>query len=151
MEHMRKLQMVNGFGQLIRQIGTNRRCAGGIIPVLGTFHLHLTQNHFRVGDEIAIHQKAVLILPQLYPFRVMLWRCLPFLQKYDIRCHFCARIGLERIVGQTDGTQQIRFLRKQAAHMRVFLIHCAFGCDKSDNTIRFHFIQRFNKEIIMDQ
>ena len=148
---MRKLQMVNGFGQLIRKIGTNCRCAGGIIPVPGAFHLHFTQNHFRVGDEIAVHCKAVLILPQLYPFRVMRWRCFPFLQKYDIRCYFCARIGFERIVGQTDRTQQIRFLRKQAAHMRVFLIHCAFGCDKRDNSIRLYLIQRFNEEIIMDQ
>ena len=143
--------MPDGFRQLHLQVCARKRRAGGIVAISGAFHLHFAQDHFRVGDEIAVHRKPVCGFAKLSPLRLGFRRRFPLLQEQDIRRDLCTRIGLERIIRQTDRTEQVCFLCKQAADMLVLLVQCAFGCDKSNDAVRLYFIERFHKKVVVDQ
>ena len=143
--------MLDRIRQLVFQLRARKRCAGGIVAISGAFHLHFAQNHFRMGDEIAVHRKPACGFAKPHPLRLGFRRCFPLLQEQDIRRDLCTRIGLERIIRQTDRAEQVCFLCKQAADMLVLLIQCAFGRDKGNDAVRLHFIQCFREEIVVDQ
>ena len=87
-----------------------------LFAVLSVFCGGAAQHHFRVIQEIAVDSKAVLGLAGLCPFRRNVKRAVPLLQENNIGDHFGSCIGLERIVGQTDGSQQLGALGKIPAH-----------------------------------
>ena len=150
-QRVRDGNMMDSIRKLLFQVCTRKRRAGGIIAISGAFHLHFTQNHFRMGDEITVHRKPVCDFAKMYPLRLGFRRRFPLLQEQDIRRDLCTCIGLERIIGQADRAEQVCFLRKQTAYMLVLLIQCAFGRDKGNDAVRLYFIQCFHKEIVVDQ
>ena len=62
-------------------------------------------------NKIAVDSKAILVLAEVYPIRFDLNGTVTLLEKENVRNHIRTGIGAERIVGQTNGTQQLRPLR----------------------------------------
>ena len=72
------------------------------------------------------------------------------MEEDDVRYHLGSCIGLERIVGQTDGSQQLGALGKIPAHGGVLGIHRVAAGDKGHHTTGTHLIQRLGKKIVMN-
>ena len=62
-------------------------------------------------NKIAVDGKAILVLTEVYPIRFDLNGTVTLLEKENVRNHIRTGVGAERIVGQTNGTQQLRPLR----------------------------------------
>ena len=62
-------------------------------------------------NKITVDGKAILVLVKVYPIRFDLNGTVPLLKKDNIRNDIRTGVGAERIVGQTNGTQQLRPLR----------------------------------------
>ena len=62
-------------------------------------------------NKIAVDGKAILVLAEVYPIRFDLNGVFSALQEDDVRNHIRTGVGAERIVGQTNSTQQLRPLR----------------------------------------
>ena len=101
-------------------------------------------------DKIAVDGKAVCVLPEVYPIGFDLNGPIPLLQKQDVGYHLGAGIGFERIVGQTDRTQQFCPLCNVLSDFGGLLIHGVAGGDKSHHTARTHLIQCLCKEKVVD-
>ena len=102
-------------------------------------------------DEILIHFQPVFIGIQVYPIRLPAGKGLPLLQKQDVAGHFRTGSGLERVVGQTDGPQQIGPLCDILSDVGVLLVHRALAGDKGDDAARSDLIQRPGKEIVVNE
>ena len=104
-----------------------------------------------MADKVAVDGNSVLCLPQMHPIRLYVDWAFPFLQKKNIRRY--ARSGIRRKcrIRQTDGSEQFSSLRDISAHVGRCLVHCALGCDISNNTARTNLLQRFSEKIIMNQ
>ena len=87
----------------------------------------------------------------MYPIRFPAGKGLPLLQKQDVAGHFRTGSGLERVVGQTDGPQQIGPLCDILSDVGVLLVHRALAGDKGDNAARSDLIQRPGKEIVVNE
>ena len=59
-------------------------------------------------NKIAVDGKAILVLAEVYPIRFDLNGTVTLLEKENVRNHIRTGVGAERIVGQTNGTQQLR-------------------------------------------
>ena len=101
-------------------------------------------------QEIAVDGKAVLGLAGLRPFRHNVQRTVPLLQENDVRYNLSPRIGLERIVGQTDGPQQIGALGQIPAHGGILGIHRIAAGDKSHHAAGTHLVQRLGEKVVVD-
>ena len=82
-----------------------------LLAVLGAFGGLPAEDHLRVVNKIAVDGKAILVLTEVYPIRFDLNGVFSALQEDDVRNDFRTGVGAERIVGQTNGTQQLRPLR----------------------------------------
>ena len=71
-------------------------------------------------------------------------------QENDIRCHFRSGICLERIVRQTDSTQQIGTFRDMLAGSAVFAVHRVAASDKSHDAARTHLVDGFGEKVVVD-
>ena len=72
------------------------------------------------------------------------------MQENNIGDHFGSCIGLERIVGQTDGSQQLGALGKIPAHGGVLGIHRVAAGDKGHHTTGTHLIQRLGEKVVVN-
>ena len=72
------------------------------------------------------------------------------LQKDNVADNICASIGTERIVRQTDGTQQIGTFCHVLAGGAVLAVHGVAAGNKGNNAARSHLVDGFRKEIIVD-
>ena len=125
--------------------------AGRLRPIGAADLLHLAQNHFRVVDEILVHLEAVFIDAKMHPIRLNIYEGISLLQEQNIGRDLRAGSALERVVGQTDGTQQIGPLSDVLAYRRIFLVQGAFAGDKGHDTARAHLVQSLAKKVIVDQ
>ena len=82
-----------------------------LLAVLGAFGGLPAEDHLRVVNKIAVDGKAILVLTEVYPIRFDLNGTVTLLEKENVRNHIRTGVGAERIVGQTNGTQQLRPLR----------------------------------------
>ena len=143
--------MLYRFGKLVGQHcaldGGNRQ----FLPsVLGAFGGQFAQNHLRVVHEILVDGKAVLGLAELHPVRLMVDGAVTLLQKDNVADNICASIGTERIVRQTDGTQQIGTFCHVLAGGAVLAVHGVAAGDECHHAARTHLVDSFRKEIIVD-
>ena len=69
---------------------------------------------------------------------------------YNVADNICASIGTERIVRQTDGTQQIGTFCHVLAGGAVLAVHGVAAGNKGNNAARSHLVDGFRKEIIVD-
>ena len=101
-------------------------------------------------DKIPVDGKPILRLSGLSPFRHDVQRTVPLLEKDDVRHHLGTGILFERIIGQTDSSQQLGTLGKIAAHSGILGVHGIAGGHKSHHTAGTHLIQCFGEKVIMN-
>ena len=73
------------------------------------------------------------------------------MQEQNVTDNGCTGVGLKSVVGKPYRAQQFRPLSEMPAHGRVFLVHRAFAGDKGHNAAWTYLVQRFHKEIIVDE
>ena len=118
--------MGNGFLELFSQISSlNGFHRTFHFPVLRTFLGQCTQHHLRVLCEILIDGKAFCAFPQLRPLRICNSGRFPLLKEQNIRHNIRSGISPERIIGQSDCSQQIGSLSKILSCRSILLIHRA--------------------------
>ena len=120
------------------------------MTILGAFQRKLPQHHLRVVYEILVDGKTIFGLAKLHPVRLVVDGAVTLLQKDNVRNHFGACICLKRIVGQTDGTQQIGSFCHVLAGGAVLAVHGIARSHKRHDAARTHLVDGFRKEIIVD-
>ena len=100
--------------------------------------------------EIAVDGKAVLIFAGMDPIRQFRLRTVPLLEKQYIGHHFRPSVGLERIVGQTDGPQEIGPLRQIFPNVLALGIHGVAAGDKGHDAAGAHLVQGLGEEVVVD-
>ena len=101
-------------------------------------------------NKIAVDGKAILVLAEVYPIRFDLNGTVTLLEKENVRNHIRTGVGAERIVGQTNGTQQLRPLRDVPADFGRLLVHRVTGGHERNHAARSHLIQRFCKKVVVN-
>src|SRR5699024_8364312 len=101
--------VLDGVLELNAKVKVLIRLYGKILPaVLRVLRGLPSQHHFRVFYKIAVDGKAVVVLSKMYPIGFNLHRSVSLLQEDDVGYDFGSRIGLERIVRQTNSAQKLR-------------------------------------------
>ena len=138
MELICKLQPLNGYNGKI------------LFAVLRAFGGLPAEDHLRVVNKIAVDCKAVLVLAEVYPIRFNVDGLVTLLEKENVRNNIRTGVGAERIVGQTNGTQQLRPLRDVLADFGRLFIHRVAGGHERDHAARTHLIKRFCKKVVVN-
>ena len=137
MQLVGKLQFLDGVHSVVHTMSS-------------AYRLLSAQHHFRVVDKIPVDGKPVLRLSGLSPFRHDVQRAVPLLEEDDVRYHLGTGILFERVIRQTDSSQQLSTLGKIAAHGGILGVHGISGGHKSYHTAGTHLIQCFGKKIVMN-
>ena len=144
------LNMLYRFCKLVCQHCTLNGCNGQVVTVLGAFQFQISQHHFRVVYEILVDGKAVLGLAKLYPVRLMVDGAVTLLQKDNVADNICASVGTERIIRQTDGTQQIGTLCHVLAGGAVLAVHGVAAGDERHHAARTHLVDGLGEKVVVD-
>ena len=86
----------------------------------------------------------------LRPLWCNVQRAVPLLKKDDVRYHLGTGILFERVIRQTDSSQQLSTLGKIAAHGGILGVHGIAGGHKSYHTAGTHLIQCFGEKVVMN-
>ena len=121
-----------------------------LLAVLGAFGGLPAEDHLRVVNKIAVDGKAILVLAKVYPIRFDLNGTVTLLQEDDVGHNFRTGVGFERIVGQTNGTQQLRPLCDISADFGRLLVHRVAGGHKRDHAARTHLVEGFGEEVVVN-
>ena len=73
------------------------------------------------------------------------------LQEDNVAGHFRSGVPLEGVIRQTDGPDEVGALGQVFADSGVFLVQSTFAGNERHNTAGPHLVQRFAKEIVVDQ
>ena len=143
--------MLFRFCKLVGKVCTLDGGNGQFLPsVLGAFGGQLAQHHLRVVYEILIDGKAIFRFAQLHPVRLMVNRAVTLLQEDNIRNNIRTSVSTERIIRQTDSTQQIGTFCHVLAGGAVLAVHGVAAGDKRHHAARTHLVDGFREEIIVD-
>ena len=141
----------HGIMELIRKSQSLNGDNGKILSaVLRTFRGLPAQNHFGVVDKILVDGKTIVVLAKVYPIRFDLNGTVTLLQEDDVGHNFRTGVGAERIVGQTNGTQQLRPLCDISADFGRLLVHRVAGGHERDHAARTHLVEGFGKEVVVN-
>ena len=144
------MNVLHSIMQLIGKLQSLDRVHGVIHTMSGAYRLLSAQHHFWVVDKIPVDGKPILRLSDLGPFRHDVQRAVPLLEEDDVRYHLGTGILFERVIRQTDRSQQLSTLGKIAAHGGILGIHGIAGGHKSYHTAGTHLIQCFGEKVIMN-
>ena len=86
----------------------------------------------------------------LGPFRHDVQRAVPLLEEDDVRYHLGTGILFERIIGQTDSSQQLGALGKIAAHCGILGVHGIAGGYKSHHAAGTHLVECFGEKVVVN-
>ena len=137
--------------QLLGQV-----CAGGgmhgvVVAVPGTLEAGTAQHHLRVVIEIDVDRVAVLVLHDAYPVGQLDGGFLPLLEKDDVRHDVRPGVGLEGVVGEPDGPQQIGALRQVLPHGGILAVHGVAAGDEGHDAAGAELVQGLGEEIVVDR
>jgi len=127
--------------QLVGKLQSLDRVHGVVHTMSSAYRLLSAQHHFRMVDKIPVDGKPILCLSGLGPFRHDVQRAVPLLEEDDVRYHLGTGILFERVIGQTDRSQQLGTLGKIAAHGGILGVHGIAGGYKSHHTTGTHLVQ----------
>ena len=144
------MNVLHSIMQLVGKLQSLDRVHGVIHTMSSAYRLLSAQHHFRVVDKIPVDGKPILRLSGLSPFRHDVQRTVPLLEKNDVRYNLGTGILFERIIGQTDSTQQLSTLGKIAAHGGILGVHGISGGHKSYHAAGTHLVECFGKKIVMN-
>ena len=136
--------------QLVGKLQSRDRVHGVVHTMCSAYRLLSAQHHFRVVDKIPVDGKPILRLSGLRPLWCNVQRTVPLLEKDDVRYNLGTGILFERVIRQTDRSQQLGTLGKIAAHGGILGIHGIAGGHKSYHTAGTHLIQCFGEKVIMN-
>ena len=142
--------VLHGIMQLIGKLQPLNGIHGVVHAMGGAFRLLSAQHHFRVVQEIAVDGKTVLRLSGLGPFRHDVQRAVPLLEEDDVRYHLGTGILFERVIRQTDSSQQLSTLGKIAAHGGILGVHSIAGGYKSHHAAGTHLVQCFGEKVVVN-
>ena len=114
------------------------------------YRLLSAQHHFRVVDKIPVDGKPILRLSGLRPLWCNVQRTVPLLEKDDVRYNLGTGILFERVIRQTDRSQQLGTLGKIAAHGGILGVHGIAGGYKSYHTTRTHLVECFGEKVVVN-
>ena len=135
------MNVLHRIMQLVGKLQSLDRVHGVVHTMSGAYRLLSAQHHFRVVDKIPVDGKPVLRLSGLGPFRHDVQRAVPLLEEDDVRYHLGTGILFERVIRQTDSSQQLGTLGKIAAHGGILGVHGIAGGYKSHHTAGTHLVQ----------
>ena len=104
-----------------------------------------------MGDKVGVHFQPLFIGFQMYPVRLQVRHTAALLQEQNVGSDLRTGSGLERIIGQSDGTEKVRPLGNVLSHRRIFLVHGALAGNEGHHAAGAYLIQGTGKEIVMDQ
>ena len=143
--------MTNGGSKQGFQILAFAGNTGGVHAVGAGYLPHFAQNHVWVGYKVGVHFQPVLVGIQMYPIRFQVGHAASLLQEQNVGSDLCTRSGLERIIGQSDGTEKVRPLGNVLSYRGIFLVHGALAGNEGHHAAGAHLIQGTGKEIVVDQ
>ena len=88
----------NGFVKLLGKVCTLKGFAGGFKSETPRYHFHLTEYHFGVLDEIAVHRYPVFVRAELHPIRLYIHNAVTLLQDQNIRHDLRSGVALKGVV-----------------------------------------------------
>ena len=136
--------------QLVGKLQSLDGVHGVVHTMSGAYRLLSAQHHFRVVDKIPVDGKPVLRLSGLGPFRHDVQRAVPLLEEDDVRYHLGTGILFERVIRQTDSSQQLGTLGKIAAHGGILGVHGISGGHKSYHAAGTHLVQCFGEKVVVN-
>ena len=144
------MNILHRIMQLVGKLQSLDRVHGVVHTMSSAYRLLSAQHHFRVVDKIPVDGKPILRLSGLRPLWCNVQRTVPLLEKDDVRYHLGTSILFERVIRQTDRSQQLGTLGKIAAHGGILGVHGITGGHKSYHTAGTHLIQCFGEKVIMN-
>ena len=144
------MNVLHRIMQLVGKLQSRDRVHGVVHTMCSAYRLLSAQHHFRVVDKIPVDGKSVLRLSDLGPFRHDVQRTVPLLEKDDVRYNLGTGILFERVIGQTDGSQQLGTLSKIAAHGGILGVHRIAAGDKGHHAAGTHLVECFGKKVVVD-
>ena len=142
--------VLHGIVQLIGQLQPLDGVHGVVHTMSSAYRLLSAQHHFRVVDKIPVDGKPILCLSGLSPFRHDVQRAVPLLEEDDVRYHLGTGILFERVIRQTDSSQQFSTLGKIAAHGGILGVHGISGGHKSYHAAGTHLVECFGEKVVMN-
>ena len=144
------MDVLDSFLKLLCQRNAIFGNHGVVLSEPGAFGGFFTQYHVRVIQEVAVDGIAVLVLTGLHPVRLDGNGPVAFLQEDNVGYNFGAGIGFEGIVGQSDGTQELRPFCQILPNIAVLGIHGIAAGDKGHDTTGTQLIHGFGEEVVMN-
>ena len=144
------MNVLHSIMQLVGKLQSLDRVHGVVHTMSSAYRLLSAQHHFRVVDKIPVDGKSVLRLSGLGPFRHDVQRAVPLLEEDDVRYHLGTGILFERVIRQTDSSQQLSTLGKIAAHGGILGIHGIAGGHKSYHTTGTHLVECFGEKVVVN-
>ena len=144
------MNVLHSIMQLVGKLQSLDGVHGVVHTMSSAYRLLSAQHHFRVVDKIPVDGKPVLRLSGLGPFRHDVQRAIPLLEKDDVRYHLGTGILFERVIRQTDRSQQLGTLGKIAAHGGILGVHGISGGHKSYHAAGTHLVECFGKKVVVD-
>ena len=86
----------------------------------------------------------------MHPVRFNVDGSVTLLQEDDVGHHLRTGVGLERVVGQADRTEQVCALGDILPCGTVLGVHGISGGDEGHHAARTHLIQRFGEKVVVD-
>ena len=86
----------------------------------------------------------------MHPVRLNVDGSVTLLQEDDVGHHLRTGVGLERIVGQADRTQQLRPLRDVLTDFGRLFVHRIAGCHKGDHAAGPNLVERLGKKVVVN-
>ena len=146
------LNMLYRLGKLVCKVCTLDGSNGQFLSsILGAFGGEYAQNHLRVVCEILVDGKAILGFAQLHPVRLMVEGTVTFLQENNVADNIRTSVGTERIIRQTDSTQQIGTFCHVLAGGAVLAVHGVAAGHKGNNAARTHLVDGFGEKVVVDR
>ena len=146
------LNMLHRFCKLVCKVCTLDGSNGQFLSsILGAFGGEYAQNHLRVVCEILVDGKAILGFAQLHPVRLMVEGTVTFLQENNVADNIRTSVGTERIIRQTDSTQQIGTFCHVLAGGAVLAVHGVAAGHKGNNAARTHLVDGFGEKVVVDR
>ena len=103
-----------------------------------------------IFHEVAVDGIAVLVLTQMHPVRFDGNGTITLLQEDNVRHNLCTGIGLERIVGKSDGTKELCPFCQILSYLAALGIHGVAAGHKGQHTTGTKLIQRLGEEVVMN-
>ena len=144
------MNILHRIMQLVGKLQSLDRVHGVVHTMSSAYRLLSAQHHFRVVDKIPVDGKPILCLSGLSPFRHDVQRAVPLLEEDDVRYHLGTGILFERVIRQTDSSQQFGALGKIAAHGGVLGVHGIAGGHKSYHAAGTHLVQCFGEKVVVN-